>query len=56
LARLAFGFFEASEMQATCALCHTVDFGILFLHSNLLRNYKKVRAQGFCSRPNPYNT
>ncbi len=27
-------FFEASEMRVTCALCHVVDFGALFLRSH----------------------
>ncbi len=40
-------FFEASEMRATCALCHTVDFGVLFLRSNLLRTYQKSKSASF---------
>jgi hypothetical protein len=45
--QLTFGFFEASEMQATCALCHMVDFGVLFLRSNLLRTYQKSTCASF---------
>ncbi len=45
--RLAFGFYEASEIQATCALSHTVDFGVLFLRSNLLHTYKKSTIASF---------
>ncbi len=40
-------FFEASEIQATCALCHTVGFGVLFLRSNLLRTYQKSLSASF---------
>ncbi len=36
-----------SEMQATCALCHRVDFGLLFLHSNLLCTYQKSMSASF---------
>jgi hypothetical protein len=35
-------------MQATCVLCHdTVDFGVLFLRSNLLRTYQKSTGASF---------
>ncbi len=39
--------FEASEMRATCALCHTVDFGVLFLRSHLLCTYQKSTSTSF---------
>jgi hypothetical protein len=45
--RIAFRFFEATEMQATCVLCHTVDFGVLFLCSNFLRTYQKSMSASF---------
>jgi hypothetical protein len=34
-------------MQATCALCHTVDFGVLFLRSNLLHTYQNSTIASF---------
>ncbi len=40
-------FFEASEMRATCALCHMVDFGVLFLRSNLLCTHQNSTSASF---------
>ncbi len=52
----AFGFFEASEIRATCALCHTVDFGVLFLHLYLLSTYQRSMSACFFVPAGTLNT
>jgi hypothetical protein len=34
-------------MQTTCGLCHTIDFGLLFLRSIILHIYQKSTSASF---------